>query len=224
MLEEKEEEMEMVDDEGEASSDDDVLAVSAAAKKGAVGMFTWSCPRSYPAKLEDRRKMGCLKPADMGKTELAALFKKVLTKRGLIASLEMIAIANEPHARYEKIASNPDGVRRRERHYHVVVAFKTPFTHAMACKDLAAAGVNGWFSFNLVGKASYLAYVLNESSKKPRKDLDEDLFFFPKISMQQAQMLVNLAPAQQRARKGNVLSNLPAAVPRKENLKKQRTT
>lgn len=75
--------------EGQGSSSDESAAPAAASERGAVGMWTWPCPRSYGKTKEMRMRLGALKPLDWDKETLSANFRNVLQKRRLLANLRL---------------------------------------------------------------------------------------------------------------------------------------
>ena len=58
----------------------------------------------------------------------------------------------------------------------------TPLAHVRFQKELAARGVYGHFSCNLVGYVSYLRYCLDESPKKLLADTDQEPWSWPPIA------------------------------------------
>ena len=120
--------------------------------------FVWPCPREYPEDAQIRESQKWLIPADRTKEQTGLLFKQVVTKFGLGPNLVKIHVFDEPHKKYNRAT----GVR--ERHKHIIFKMKTPFAHLQIQKALAAKGVYGHFSFNLVGYVKYLAYCMVPSA------------------------------------------------------------
>ena len=93
---------------------------------------------------------------------------QVVEKLGQTPNLRKIHVFDEPHKRYNKATGE------RERHKHLVFKTGNPFAHVKFQKELAARGVYGHFSFNLVGYVAYLRYCMCDSAKKLPVDLDQD--------------------------------------------------
>ena len=101
------------------------------------------------------------------------LFKRTLEKHGLGANLTNLHVSDEPHKRYNRATG------KREMHKHAVFKMATPFAHVRLAKALAAHGVFGHFSFNLVGYAEYLKYCMVSSAGESGSDLDLELWSWP---------------------------------------------
>ena len=69
----QEPEIEWIACEGDSSDEEEPAKASARAH---IGLFNWPCPRSYPAQLEDRRKLKQLKPEDLSKEEQNGIMLK----------------------------------------------------------------------------------------------------------------------------------------------------
>ena len=131
-------------------------------------------PCEYAKLLEDRQREHILKPSDYFCEQLLELFKKILRRRGQLHALKKMACAEENHARFQP------GTDCREKHKHLIFLFDTPFIHASVRKDMADEGVHGFFTFHRSGFNAYLAYLLQESAKKPMHELDAAMVFWPK--------------------------------------------
>ena len=112
-------------------------------------------------------------PSDLTKEQFGRLVNNVCVKRGLGASVAKIHVFDEPHKRYNK------ATQARERHKHLVFKMGAGFAHLQLRKDLAAHGVYGHFSFNLVGYVAYLRYCLTPSAKKLPADIDQFPWSWP---------------------------------------------
>ena len=183
----------MSDVEGDSSSEEEAAAVS---ERGTCGQFVWPCPRQYPSKLADRKSERWLKPADMSKQELGQLFRQVLVSKSQGHNLQRLHVFDEPHKRYNV------KTERRERHKHVVFRMKTPFAHLQIHKALAAKGIHGHFSFNLVGYAAYLNYMLQTSAKKLVVDIDREPWSFPATTIEALDKTRAAQSPQEAARNG----------------------
>ena len=64
----------------------------------------------------------------------------------------------------------------------MVFKVKCAFAHLRFQKELAARGVYGHFSFNLVGYVAYLRYCMCESAKKLLADTDQDPWSWPPVA------------------------------------------
>lgn len=208
----------MMENEEANSSDDEVVTQAAASKRGTVTLYTWPCPRQYCVEIADRRRQNLLKPSDLSKQETLDLLKEVLKETGWLSSVQQIIIVDEPHRRYDPQASPP----ARERHKHIVICMNGAFAHASMRKALASKGVHGWFSFSLTGKAAYFSYVLKDTPRKLKMDMDGDPLFWPSMTREKALSVVDGAKPQILNRKGN--EPLGVAKAKEEKKPKERTT
>ena len=158
------------------SSGDEADAEAESKSRCQCGQFVWPCPRENPQELATRKARKWLKPEDLSKEAFGLLFKDVGTRLGLGPKFEKLHVFDEPHKKFSTAA----GVR--ERHKHLVFKVKCGFAHVRFQKDLAARGVYGHFSFNLVGYVSYLRYCLTESPKKLLSDTDQTPWSWPPIA------------------------------------------
>ena len=164
----------MAETEGDSSCGEEEVEATPN-RRGFCGQFVWPCPREYPADAEERAKQKWLIPADMQKSEVGLLFKDTCFRIGLGPKLLKVHVFDEPHKRYNK------QTKQRERHMHVVFKMSCGFGHVKLQKALAAQGVHGHFSFNLVGYVAYLGYCLQPSAKKLAADLDQEPWSWPAV-------------------------------------------
>ena len=181
------------------SETDTDLEEAKPAQKGMVAMFTFPTPRNYPKILAQRKELKCLLPSDVSKQELADLFEEILKKNKVFQKLTHFVVVQEPHKRWNKAASP----QARYTHIHIVCYMQNTFTHACIRKDLAAAGVNAWWTTSLCGWPSYLRYVLCDSAKKLPADIDSDPLFVPAWSKDKALEVARSMSKQQKGRKQN---------------------
>ncbi len=185
----------MVEAEGESSGGEEEREASSSARVS-CGQFVWPCPREYPADAGERSKQKWLIPADMPKDKFGLLFKDICTRLGLGPKLLKLHVFDEPHKRYSK------QTQLRDRHMHLVFKMSTGFAHVKLQKALAAQGVHGRFSSNLVGYVAYLRYCLLPSAKKLAADLDRQPWSWPSISAESLLALCNQPSPQMDARNG----------------------
>ncbi len=182
--------------DGESSADDDE-AEALTSTRACCGQFVWPCPREYPQYYPDRRARNWFIPADLSKAECGLLFKNTVTKCGLGPNLVKINVFDEPHKRYNRVT----GVR--ERHKHILFKMKTTFAHLQIQKALAAKGVYGHFSFNLVGYVKYLQYCIVPSAKKLQADIDQEPWSWPSVAPSALLALCEKLSPQMEARNGS---------------------
>jgi hypothetical protein len=179
-----------------ASSGDDDEAEAVPTARGQCGQFVWPCPRQYPEQLQARQQKKWLIPADLSKWELGLMFKNVLLDFGHGPSIMKVHVFDEPHKRYSRATA------ARERHKHVIFKMKATFAHLQIQKALAAKGVYGHFSFNLVGYVKYLQYCLVPSAKKLQADIDRNPWSWPHAEPSELVALCDKMSAQMGARNG----------------------
>ena len=182
--------------DGESSGDDEEAEAPKTAR-AFCGQFVWPCPRQYPELLRVRQDRKWLIPADLSKAETGLMFKQVVTNCGQGPNIAKIHVFDEPHKRYNRATGN------RERHKHIVFKMKTPFAHLQMQKALAAKGVYGHFSFNLVGYVAYLQYCLVPSAKKLQADIDQDPWSWPSVASSVLLALCEKLSPQMDARNGS---------------------
>ena len=182
--------------DGESSGDDEEAEALPNAR-GYCGQFVWPCPREYPAQLRCRQLRKWLIPADLSKTDTGLLFKTIVSGCGQGPNLAKLHVFDEPHKRYNRAT----GVR--ERHKHIVFKMKTPFAHLRIQKALAAKGVYGHFSFNLVGYIKYLQYCMVPSAKKLPVDIDQEPWSWPSVEPSVLLALCEKMSAQMDGRNGS---------------------
>ena len=180
-----------------ASSGEDEEAEGHQSSRGACGQFVWPCPREYPDQIHSRRAKKWLIPADLSKEDFGVMFKKIVNRYNLGPNLVKVHVFDEPHKRY-----NPS-TGKRERHKHLVFKMKTPFAHLQIQKALAAQGVYGHFSFNLVGYVAYLSYCLVPSAKKLQADIDRSPWSWPTVEPAALEELCAKASEQMKGRNGS---------------------
>ena len=183
---------------GESSGEEGDETEALPGARGACGQFVWPCPREYPAQAADRKAQKWLIPADLSKEQFGVLFKGVCTKMGQGPNIVKLHVFDEPHKRY----SQQTGAR--ELHKHLVFKMKTPFAHVRLQKALAAAGVYGHFSFNLVGYVAYLQYCLVPSAKKLGADIDQSPWSWPRVQTASLLSLCAQPSPQMDGRNGNL--------------------
>jgi len=171
-----------------SGSDSDLPEGAAPKSRGMVCMFTWPCPREYPSELAARRKSCFLKPEDVSKPELLAIFKEALRHHQLLGDLLLWVAVSEKHKRYNKASLT------REMHYHVVMKLRSTFAHAKLKETLARKGIRGEFTFQLVGLAANLMYILRSSSRKPPHEIDPSPEIWPPST--KLESLMNISPQQ----------------------------
>ena len=181
--------------DGESSCEDEEVEASASAR-AYCGQFVWPCPREYPEDAQVRESQKWLIPADRTKEQTGLLFKQMVTKFGLGPNLVKIHVFDEPHKKYNRAT----GVR--ERHKHIIFKMKTPFAHLQIQKALAANGVYGHFSFNLVGYVKYLAYCMVASAKKLQADIDQQPWSWPSVEPSVLLALCDKLTPQMEGRNG----------------------
>ena len=93
----EESDIEYVEMVGPDDSDDEDAAPAPAHKRAEVAMFTWSCPKSYPKTIENRKKIKHLKPADLSKQEQTDITVKILRKHSLGPAIDRLITVDEPH-------------------------------------------------------------------------------------------------------------------------------
>ena len=185
----------MIEAEGESSGEEGESQASQKAR-GCCGQFVWPCPRRYPSDPEERRRQRWLIPSDLSSKEFGLIFSGVCDKFGHGPNVSKLHVFDEPHKRY-----NPHtGVRAR--HKHLVFKMKTPFAHVRMQQELAAQGIYGHFSFNLVGYVAYLSYCLQPSAKKRAADLDHNPWSWPQVPATSLLALCSQASPQMEARNG----------------------
>ena len=168
-----------------SSSEDEVCGEAAGPKaRGSCPLWTWPCPRHYAATQAERQRAKCLKPEDLSKDEVLRVLKDELRKKGLLDSLRQLVAVQEPHKRWNK------ATQVREQHYHVLLQMKAGFAHESMRKALADRGMRGFFSFNLLGAAANLRYLLCASAGKLEADLDPDPTCWPCKTRQQLLAIV----------------------------------
>lgn len=162
----------MVQGQGD-SSDDECDGPAGSKERGRCGQFVWPCPREYPADAIVREREKHPIPADYSKEQFGQQFKAALQKRGQSANIVQLHVFDEPHKRYSRLTG------ARERHKHVIFKMRSPYAHTNIQRDLAAQGIYGHFSFNLVGYVAYLRYLMMPSGKKLLSDLDREPWSYP---------------------------------------------
>ena len=155
----------MSEAEGSSSDEDEPAAQS---RRAPCGQFVWPCPREFPSGLAARKSQKRLIPEDLSKAETGEFFKKTLTAHGQGGAIGKLHCFDEPHKKYIKSS------QRRARHKHIIFKMNAPFAHVKIAASLASKGIHGHFSFNLVGYAAYLNYMLEPSAKKLPCDIDND--------------------------------------------------
>ena len=90
----------------------------------------------------------------------------------------------------------------RERHKHLVFKMKNTFAHLQIQKSIAAEGVYGHFSFNLVGYVKYLEYCMVPSAKKLLADIDREPWSWPPVAPSALLKLCEDLTPQMNARNG----------------------
>ena len=170
------------------SSDDEASAPAPSTARGQCAMWTWPCLRCYAANLQDRVRLGMLKPEDWSKEKVAQEMRSARQQRKLLPLLclgcalkgrryrapntlslrKQLVVVSEPHAKWKPDESG------REEHKHVVLKMSSTFAHARVGDLLRGKGVHGHFSFSRTGFAAYLAYVLKPGPTKLVKDLDAE--------------------------------------------------
>ena len=178
------------------SSGDDEEAQALPSARGYCGQFVWPCPREYPEQVQTRRQRKWLIPADLSKAELGKLFKTEVVSFGHGPNLTRLHVFDEPHKKYNRANGT------RERHKHVIFKMKTGFAHLKIQKALAAKGVYGHFSFNLVGYVQYLCYCMVPSAKKLQCDIDQDPWSWPPVASSDLLALCGKSSPQMDARNG----------------------
>ena len=169
--------------------------------------------------MQDREKLGVLKPADWSKQQLGEKFREVFQKRNLLQSLKCMVIAQEPHKKWAP------GDQEREIHFHIVMKMDAPFAHSRICVDLCSVGCKGFFTFPRAGWASYLAYVLLPSAKKLQKDMDPSpLFWPPTFTPKKALEVIQSVDAKQLHRNKTDVQDQIKAAQKTSKEAKRRTT
>ena len=187
--------MAMVQVDGDSSGGEEESEAKTSAR-GCCGQFVWPCPREYPSDSLKRKAQKWLIPEDLSKDALGNLFKDICTKLGQGPNIDKIHVFDEPHKRYNR------QTQARERHKHLLFKMKTPFAHLRIQKELAARGVYGHFSFNLVGYVNYLRYCLEPSAGKLGADIDERPWSWPPVPTASLVTLCKQVSPQMESRSG----------------------
>jgi hypothetical protein len=154
----------MVESIGEDDPLEDVPPPSLAKARGRCGMFTWPCPRSWGATLNDRKFLNVLKPDDMSRQSVSQLMVE------FVPDVCKAVTAREPHKRRNPVTGEP------EYHVHVVFESSTTFAFKNIEEKFRAHGVRGYFTFAGETFASLLSYVAQERAHKVHSDLDPSPF------------------------------------------------
>ena len=138
-------------------------------------------------------------PADFSKEKFGRLFKATLEKFGHAPNIVKIHVFDEKHKRYNRQTG------MRERHKHTIFKMRMPFAHFRIQKDLAACGIYGHFSLNVIGYVAHLRYMMVPSAKKLLSDIDRAPWSYPPVPPKDLLALCATPSPQMEARSGGIV-------------------